>query len=225
MNRPIIATNPSEWREIVAHWLHQIETNTIPAGGFPIAGITHLVCKAHLKNIINYRAKRIERMLAYGRYMDALQMYEPHWRLPAVNQLREKSDRLGVHGYWKLVRAMWDSLIEIWPFESALTAILSDVDERELLMSVSERSRLNSLPDEVVIYRGVGRKWPRSGLSWTLSPLVAEEFSRHYQGKRYLTATVNKSDIAALINLDGQFEIVMAAAPRIYASALIEEEE
>lgn len=224
MNRPIIATDFRQWQEIVTAWLFQIESNTIPKVGFPVAGPEHTVCILHLRNLIKYRADKIISLLARGRYMAALMLYEPKWRLKAMNQLRDDS-QIGTHGYWKLVRSMWDSLAEIWPYSTEIAAILADADERELMMSPRERARLSCLPDEVVIYRGVGRHWAESGMSWTLSPTVAMTYSAKYGGKSYLMAIVNKADIAALIDIESQFEVVMAAPPASYDRIQIIEEE
>lgn len=225
MSRPIIATDAGEWLEIVSGWLHQIDNHEIPQGGFPIAGHEHTPCCEHLKNLISYRANRIAGLLAYNRFIPALMLYEPAWRLRAMNQLREKSTTLGVHGYWRLVRLMWESLSAIWPFTDELVSILADTEERELMMTPSERARLNALPDELVIYRGIGRRFAYSGLSWTLSPVVAMEYSKKYNGKKYLTAHVKKSDVAALLNLDSGFEIVMSSVPSRYFTSLIMEDE
>lgn len=224
MNRPIIATETGKWKEIVTGWLFQIESNAIPNVAFPIAGPEHTACPLHLINLINYRAERINRLLLQGRHVAALMLFEPQWRLKAVNQLRERGE-VGTHCYWRLIRSLWDSLTEIWPYAAEMAEILADADERELMMSTSERARLSCLPDEVVIYRGVCRHWPESGMSWTLSPAVAMAYSAKHGGKRYLMATVSKTQIAALIDLNAEYEVVMAVAPTRYDSIEIVEEE
>lgn len=225
MSRPIIATDTGEWQEIVTGWLYQIDNQAIPRGGFPIAGHEHTACPEHLKNLINYRANRIADLLSFNRFIPALMLYEPDWRIRAMNQLRNKSSTLGVHGYWRLVRFMWESVSVVWPFAKEFSAILADVNERELIMTPSERARLNALPDELVVYRGIGRRFADSGLSWSLSPAVAISYSKKYNGKKYLTATVSKADVAALINLNSGFEVIMAAAPPRFFTSLIMDEE
>ena len=69
--------------------------------------------------------------------------------------------------------------------------------KKEYMMDENEMSYLNSLPDEVTVYRGVARHRARGGLSWTANLDTATWFAHRFDSsteKGYiLKATVPKS--------------------------------
>lgn len=68
----------------------------------------------------------------------------------------------------------------------------------------------NSLPEKVKIYRGLGSKSRRDGISWTLSKEKAEWFATRFKDNgEVLTAEANKSDILAFLNGRNEQEIII----------------
>lgn len=81
----------------------------------------------------------------------------------------------------------------------------------EYLMQEDELQFLNSLPESVTIYRGVG-KFPRVqlGMSWTLLQQKAEWFANRFNDNPYLlTGTIEKSNILAYFAGRNEAEVVV----------------
>lgn len=93
-----------------------------------------------------------------------------------------------------------DMLIQ-W-FKKADKRILMDDDELEVY---------NNLPDEFTIYRGMGKKSKRKGISWTRNKEIAEWFMNRWkdEGGYMLTATVKKENCLAYINARDEEEIIV----------------
>lgn len=83
--------------------------------------------------------------------------------------------------------------------------------DKKILMNNEELEVYNSLPDEFTIYRGVGRKSKRNGISWTRNKEIAEWFMnrREDEGGYILMATVKKENCLAYINARDEEEIIV----------------
>jgi hypothetical protein len=80
------------------------------------------------------------------------------------------------------------------------------------LMDASEREKLESLEEEVTIYRGVTSYTAKNirALSWTLDYETADWFAHRYgkEGRVY-QARINKENIYALFNGAGEWEVIV----------------
>lgn len=85
--------------------------------------------------------------------------------------------------------------------------------DKEFLMNDEEKKTYDSLPDEVKLYRGVGKNGNPEGLSWTLSEEKAQWFAERFQmlgGKGYvLTAVARKSNILAYFSRREEDEVII----------------
>lgn len=83
--------------------------------------------------------------------------------------------------------------------------------DKRILMNNEELEIYNSLPDEFTIYRGVGRKSKRTGISWTRNKEIAEWFMNRWEdeGGYMLMATVKKENCLAYINARNEEEIIV----------------
>ncbi len=83
--------------------------------------------------------------------------------------------------------------------------------DKRILMNNEELEVYNSLPDEFTIYRGVGRKSKRTGISWTRNKEIAEWFMNRWEdeGGYMLMATVKKENCLAYINARDEEEIIV----------------
>lgn len=80
----------------------------------------------------------------------------------------------------------------------------------KLLMSKSDYARFLSLPDELVVYRGVNRKGSYKGLSWTIDKERAEWFASRWEwNSAVYRATVAKADVLAYFGERSEEEIVL----------------
>lgn len=98
-------------------------------------------------------------------------------------------------------------------------AFESSEPEREHLMNKAERTRLESLPNQLKIFRGMTeseRNSNKFGLSWTLNKEVAKKFATTYprnistrgQKKLVYEIEINKSDVIALFESRKESEII-----------------
>lgn len=83
--------------------------------------------------------------------------------------------------------------------------------DKRILMNNEELEVYNSLPDEFTIYRGVGRKSKRNGISWTRNKEIAEWFMSRWEdeGGYMLMAIVKKENCLAYINARNEEEIIV----------------
>lgn len=81
---------------------------------------------------------------------------------------------------------------------------------RESLMDAEELAYYDSLPEEFTVYRGVGSKSNKKGISYTLSLEKAEWFAKRFQKKGYvLTGTAKKKDVLAYFNSREEQEVLV----------------
>lgn len=79
-----------------------------------------------------------------------------------------------------------------------------------LLMNDTDYARFLSLPDEIVVYRGVNRKGSYKGLSWTTDRERAEWFASRWKiNSAVYKATIAKADVLACFGERGEEEIVL----------------
>lgn len=82
--------------------------------------------------------------------------------------------------------------------------------DKESLMYESERCFYNSLPDEVVIYRGAKSKEGASGTSWSVDVDIAHKFARRFSTNGFVfKAKVKKSDILAYFDRREEAEVIV----------------
>lgn len=82
---------------------------------------------------------------------------------------------------------------------------------RESLMDAEELAYYDSLPDEFTVYRGIGSKSNKKGISYTLSLEKAEWFAKRFQQKKgyVLTGTAKKKDVLAYFNSREEQEVLV----------------
>ena len=81
---------------------------------------------------------------------------------------------------------------------------------KNLIMSVQERVKLKSLPNEVIIYRGGHKKNNSKALSWTDDYDQALWFAKRFDNNGYvLQATIKKDDIIAYFDERNEKELIV----------------
>lgn len=82
---------------------------------------------------------------------------------------------------------------------------------KSYMMDESELKVFNDLPEEVVIYRGVGNRKYKNGMSWTLNKNKAIWFSKrfNFDDKHVYQGIIAKKDILVYTNQRDEQEIIV----------------
>jgi hypothetical protein len=122
--------------------------------------------------------------------------------------------------YWYALRNSYDGSDNLFHYRHDIAIAFSSKEpNRQFLMQKKERDFLESLPEQITIYRGMTEDELRQkdfGVSWTLKKEVAEFFANTYQ-RNYATKhlkkvvheiTISKSEVIAFFNQRTEFEII-----------------
>lgn len=106
------------------------------------------------------------------------------------------------------IEPLLGGIIASHPFTNTCNWYNSETGE---WLDLTNKDGFNSLPDEFTIYRGVGRKSKRTGISWTRNKEIAEWFMNRWEdeGGYMLMATVKKENCLAYINARDEEEIIV----------------
>jgi hypothetical protein len=160
----------------------------------------------------------IEQLAAEGEWRQYILMHERPYRydalLYAINHgLAKNPDK-----FWSCVAYVWTDSENIRQNQAGWMKIwASGIPHREKVMTDKERAALAKLPNEIVVYRGVGHKQSKLGLSWTTDKARAEWFAKRFAGVNGRSAhvfqgVVQKSDVLA--HFLGRNEDEIVALPR-----------
>lgn len=83
--------------------------------------------------------------------------------------------------------------------------------DKEKLMSEEELDTLNNLPEEFTVYRGMGDKSSRDGISYTLDQEKAQWFADRPPSEHgyVLSGTAKKEDVLAFFNRRNESEVLI----------------
>lgn len=122
--------------------------------------------------------------------------------------------------YWYTLRQCYEISDNLFRYRKEIKeSFSSNESERNKLMTKRELNYLNSLPEEITIYRGMTIEEFKSGefgVSWTLKKKVGEFFMKTY-GRNFDTnhlpkmvhkLTIKKSDIISYFGGRKEFEII-----------------
>ncbi len=131
-------------------------------------------------------------------------LHEKPYRLDAFTQIKDciRSDK-----------ARWALLSKTWIDSENIRQWNADWPGKLHAMNAKERKAYTALPDELTIYRGVGKgRNAEKGLSWTLDRSKAIYFARRFTdhgGGILFTARAKKSDVHALLLGRNEQEVVI----------------
>ena len=91
-------------------------------------------------------------------------------------------DSLDGEEYWRLLRGVWVRAEQVQPRDTWKDLLSQHSEWRATMMTDEERADLASLPDQVMVYRGVGNPEHTHGFSWTLDRQRAEWFAYRFLG-------------------------------------------
>ena len=149
----------------------------------------------------------VEKALQNKKYDSFVWLHERPYRIEAFQEIEHL---LSDTAYWKLLADIWTDTENQWQnYEEWKDLIGSERGSRHYLMNEEEFNLLQSLSDEVTIYRGCQKGINENGLSWTLDKSKAEFFANRL-GKKgiVLEKKISKSDIIAVFTGRGESEVI-----------------
>lgn len=170
-----------------------------------------LVTIDEVKAVVNEsKAKRaaVQSALDNGMYAAAVMLRLPLHRLGMLN-LYTRNGMIPPEKAWRIARDSWLDVDNVSCNRIAWAAFFKEFfDTRQHFMSDKENEHFAALPDQIKIYRGYKGK-SRAGLSWTMSKMIASQYSPSYGGAIVAQGMVNKSDVVGYITARGHHEIVL----------------
>lgn len=149
-----------------------------------------------------------ESALKKKEYDKLIWIYERPYRFEKLIQIAEQmSDKT----FWELFGSVWIDSENLWQVKKLIKIVFSiNRPGIENMMDESEKLFFESLPEEVVVYRG-HQSVNKNGYSWTLSYWKAKWFASRFNKSKNSVAkgVVKKQDIIAALTRRGEFEIVL----------------
>lgn len=134
-----------------------------------------------------YAAKSaaVEEAAQEGKWSTYIFLHERPYRFDALMEATKRGLARDPKQYWDMVGAVWVDSENIHETFSAWHRLWSaPMPGREHCMDEEELAELAALPEEIVVYRGVGHAAARQGLSWTTDKERAEWFANRFSGVR-----------------------------------------
>ena len=149
----------------------------------------------------------VKKTLENKKYDSFVWLHERPYRIEAFQEIEHL---LSDTAYWKLLSEIWTDTENQWQNHEEWKELLSSArSSRHYLMNEEEFNLLQSLPDEVTIYRGCQPGINENGLSWTTDKAKAEFFAKRFSKEGIiLEKTISKSDIIALLTGRGESEVI-----------------
>ncbi|MGL6123368.1 MAG: hypothetical protein ACRC1W_10185 [Shewanella sp.] len=162
-----------------------------------------------MHSLLLCRIKAFNLALALGHYKKAVEIVTPAQRIKLVVDLVSWG-AISLPQAWALARQAWLFQPDIYQerIHWELFFNIAKLSAQEF-MSDQERDHLSQLPEDVDVFRGYDPRHGRAGLSWTLSKVVASEYSKRHGNRIIAHSKIKKADIVAYINAKSEHEIVI----------------
>ena len=173
----------------------------------PLVYLVPLWGNGHANALYEQKVKAVKNALANQKYSSYIFLHERPYRLNAFTLIQSK---LSDTQYWSLLSDIWTDTENQWQGLNKWKQLLSsNRPSRHYLMNEEEFNLLQSLPDEVTIYRGCQAGINENGLSWTLNKKKAEFFAKRFSKEGIiLERKIPKSNIIAFLNGRGEYELI-----------------
>ena len=173
----------------------------------PLVYLVPLWSNGHANALYEHKVKGVKDALANNKYSSYIFLHERPYRLDAFTLIQSK---LSDTQYWSLLSEIWTDTENQWQGLNKWKQLLSsNRPSRHYLMNEEEFNLLQSLPDEVTIYRGCQAGINENGLSWTLNKKKAEFFAKRFSKEGIiLERKIPKSNIIAFLNGRGESEVI-----------------
>ena len=173
----------------------------------PLVYSVPLWSNGHANALYEQKVKAVKEALANKKYSSYIFLHERPYRLNAFSLIQNK---LSDTQYWSLLSDIWTDTENQWQGIDKWKQLLSsNRPSRHYLMTEDEFNHLQSLPDEVTIYRGCQAGVNENGLSWTLDKKKSEFFANRFSKDGIiLERTISKNDIVAVLTGRGESEVI-----------------
>lgn len=173
----------------------------------PLVYQVPLWSNGHANALYEQKVKAVKDAFANNKYSSYIFLHERPYRLNAFSLIQSK---LSDTQYWSLLSEIWTDTENQWQgLDKWKQLLLSNRPSRHYLMNEEEFNLLQSLPDEVTIYRGCQKGINEDGLSWTLNKSKAKFFANRFSKEGIiLEREIPKSDIIAVLLGRGESEVI-----------------
>lgn len=155
------------------------------------------------------RKQAAENALEQGLFDAEVMMRIPQRRLEKLIEYTAKC-LMPPDKAWRIARSTWLELDEVYQYRNDWEQFFNlFMPYRDDFMIKRELDHLSQLPDEIKIYRGYDRALGRSGLSWTMSKLIASQYANRFKSLKIAQGMVKKEDVVGYIVMRGHYEIVL----------------
>lgn len=154
------------------------------------------------------KKKKTEEYLNEKKYASYVFIHERPYRLQAFMEIY---DQLKPKEYWEILADIWTDSENIWQNKSTYKELFSHHPKhKNHFMSKEDRKVFNSLPEQVVVYRGYWQGKNKNGFSYTIDKEMAEWFANRFsKNGKVLQRTVSKDKIIAYTNGRNEQEVII----------------
>lgn len=154
-----------------------------------------------------YKKKIAKEYLDSKKYSSYVFIHERPYRLMAFLNIM---DNLKGREYWELLADLWIDSENIWQNKSVYRNLFKyHPNHKKYFMNKEDRKVFDSLPEQVVVYRGYLQGKNKTGFSYTLDKSRAEWFSNRFGSGKVLTRKVPKDKIIAYTNRRNEQEVII----------------
>ena len=159
------------------------------------------------------KTKALQEYISEENWSGYVFMHERPYRFNAFEEICSKLDG---PKYWDLLSAIWSDSENLWQigYRQIKKALSFYPEHRDHFMDEREKVFLQSLPDQIRVFRG-HQRWNQKGFSWTLAYNIAVWFGNRYALPGYdnkvkvSEGVVRKSDIVGLVFGRNEMEVVV----------------
>lgn len=169
--------------------------------------IYHPVFNARLNEALRLKTDYANRALAEKNYSQYIWLHERPYRF---QKFLELSNVISDEQYWKILGEIWIDSENLWQYKKFFKNVFNcQRKHREKIMSKTDRSFLDGLPEKITIYRGFQSK-NKNGFSWSLSYWKAKWFANRFEHKgRVIQGIVDKKKVIAVMTGRSEYEVII----------------
>jgi hypothetical protein len=157
---------------------------------------------------LEQKYNQIRKALDTKNFNQFIFLHERPYRLLAFVDIKRN---LNNKNYWKLLSNIWtDTENSYQDLETWRKLFQSKRNHKENLMDEQELETLESLDNELVVYRGCVKNLNENGLSWTLDKNQAKWFANRFEKDGVvIEKRISKKNIVAYFNGRNEEEVIV----------------
>ncbi len=162
----------------------------------------------HYNQCYEYKTKRLSEAKEKEEWHSYIFLHERPHRWDALLQIMND---MPDEDYWSSLGSIWSDTENLWQMQHLLPLFLGVVKtDRNKIMNTREAEFLESLPDEVRIFRGHQQR-NKKGYSWSLSYWRARWFAQRWSSKKQgvLQGWVSKKDVIGVFLGRSEYEVAV----------------